>query len=94
MDKFEKGLFEIFTNRIEEDAIHDLNLMIEVVDYDNSQGRLAVPIALTIFSLLELFGFLISKDNDIKQTGKNLRIAFETFFPKEVKQHERDMLCS
>jgi len=71
MNKEQKDVFEIFFDSIERDAIFDLNRMLDLVDYSNSQGRLAVPIALTIFSLLDLFGFIVSKDNDVNQTSKN-----------------------
>jgi hypothetical protein len=48
-----------FFTAIDMYTLKDLEKMLECVDYTHSHQRLAVPIALTCFSLLDIVGFLI-----------------------------------
>lgn len=57
-------------------ALKDLDKMLECVNYNNIHQRLAVPIALTCFSLLDIIGFLI-RDLDSEQLESKNNLSKE-----------------
>ncbi len=74
-------------------ALHDLEQLRIKANYDDSgYGRFTVSIAQSIFSLLDLFGFLISESNRLEDTGRNIGVALQIFFSGDIKSHERGIL--
>lgn len=81
-----------FFEHMQKYALFDLEQLRVKANYEGRFGRLAVSIAQSIFSLLDLFGFLISDDNRLEDTKGNIKIALQLFFEKEIKQHQMDVL--
>jgi hypothetical protein len=71
-------------------AVIDLKRMLDSADYESKYGRLAIPIALTTFSILDIIGSLIKERNSIKKNGdkgikENLTSAFTYFYSDTIK---------
>ncbi len=81
-----------FFYHIERYALHDLKKLLSTADYDSPYGRFAVSIAQLNFSLLDIFGFLISDDNRLEDTEKNVKQGLQTFFDNHLDQLKIDVL--
>lgn len=90
-----KEINELFAE-LQKYAIFDLELMLEKADYESNYGRLAVPIALTTFSVLDVVGFLIRDfDSSIlsrEETKYNLQASFRYFYPGTINTNNFGMV--
>lgn len=84
---------------IEMYALYDLNQMLAKAEYESGAfGRLAIPIALTTFSLLDLFGFLTRENINkrtsasIKDTKGNISWSLELFFSNSLETDEKEII--
>lgn len=83
----------LFFDLIKKYALYDLEQLRLKANYDeNGYGRFAVSIAQSIFSLLDLFGFLISENNKLEDTNGNIKMGLQYFFDKDIKQHHFSIL--
>jgi hypothetical protein len=80
-------------------ALRDLERMLESADYSSQYHRLAVPIAQSCFSLLDISGFLLrdlgshsNPANELKNSSMNIERSLSLFFSGKLSQIERNVL--
>ncbi|TDE08063.1 hypothetical protein [Dyadobacter psychrotolerans] len=87
----EQNIREYF-NHIDEYALKDLEKMLECADYTSNYKRLAVPIALTCFSLLDMLGFLIMDFGEgpieMTKTVRNIKCSINYIFPNNFNDEQ------